>query len=93
MYDPEFVTPIENLEGTPLKNLVKDLPYDERYSTIVQGASQAWDYIFVSEFFCAGASANYARINSEFYGETPYDPMLACLEIDYVVDDSSSYNN
>jgi hypothetical protein len=96
LHENEWVSPVVNLEGAKLKNLVDDIHYDERYSVInreYSGSSEAWDHILVSEFFCPGATAEYIHINAEFYNEDVstggfYDPMLACIDIPY--DDDSS---
>jgi hypothetical protein len=82
LFENEFVSPIMNLETAALKNLLEDIPDDERYSVIEQGNAQAWDYIFVSDFFCPGGTGEYVHVNSEFLNPiSSHDPMVACLYI------------
>jgi hypothetical protein len=82
LFENEFVSPIMNLEKAALKNLLEDVPDNERYSVIDQGNSQAWDYIFVSDFFCPGGTGEYVHVNTEFLNPiSSHDPMVGCLYI------------
>jgi hypothetical protein len=90
MWENEFVSPIKTLEGTPLKNLAEDIRNRERYSVVdYDGVAQAWDYIMVSEEFCLGSTGEYIHVNAEFYGGRFFDPMVGCIKMPYVDDDSS----
>jgi hypothetical protein len=74
---------VDNLEGAGLKNLVKDIPDNEQYSTNEYGNGQAWTHIMVSEYFCPGAVGEYIHVNSEFpLAGIKYDPMVACIQFD-----------
>ena len=82
----EFVSPVEDILGSSLNNLVETLPEDERYSFIFQGNSQTLDHILVSDSLQDGADFDIVHVNSEF-AETPsrasdHDPILAQFTLD-----------
>lgn len=79
----EFVSPVRDILGASLTNLVESLPENERYSFIFQGNSQALDHILVSDNLADGARFDIVHVNSEF-AELPerasdHDPLLAAL--------------
>jgi len=88
----EFVSPVQDILGSSLTNLVDALPADERYSFIFQGNSQQLDHILVSDHLAAGAQFDIVHTNSEF-AEVPsrasdHDPLLASLQLLNPIDGS-----
>ena len=82
----EFISPVDEILGSDLTNLVNTLPEDERYSFIFQGNSQVLDHILVSDSLVEGAEFDLVHVNSEF-AETPerasdHDPILAKLVLE-----------
>ena len=45
----EFISPVDEILGSDLTNLIDTVPEDERYSFIFQGNSQQLDHILVSD--------------------------------------------
>ena len=80
----EFVSPLANMEGIPMKNLAADIKEKERYSFIFQGNSIAIDHILVSENLCSSSEAEYVHVNSEFpfspMRASDHDPVIAAIE-------------
>ncbi|MEO0845162.1 MAG: lamin tail domain-containing protein [Cyanobacteria bacterium J06648_1] len=82
----EFISPVDEILGSDLTNLVDTLPEDERYSFIFQGNSQQLDHILVSDSLLEGAEFDIVHVNTEF-AETPqrasdHDPIIASLTIE-----------
>ena len=82
----EFISPVDEILGSNLTNLIDTIPEDERYSFIFQGNSQQLDHILVSDSLVDGAAVDIVHVNSEF-AETPqrasdHDPVLASLVIE-----------
>lgn len=81
----EFVSPVDEILGSSLHNLVDTLPEDERYSFIFQGNSQTLDHILISDSLLDSAEFDMIHVNSEF-AETPsrasdHDPILASVNL------------
>ncbi|MEO1670677.1 MAG: lamin tail domain-containing protein [Cyanobacteria bacterium J06631_2] len=81
----EFISPVDEILGSDLTNLVDTLPEDERYSFIFQGNSQQLDHILVSDSLLEGAEFDIVHVNTEF-AETPqrasdHDPVLASFNL------------
>ncbi len=79
----EFISPVDEILGSSLTNLIDNIPEDERYSFIFQGNSQQLDHILVSDSLIDGAEIDTVHVNSEF-AETEtrasdHDPVLASL--------------
>ena len=84
----EFISPVDEILGSDLTNLIDDIPEDERYSFIFQGNSQQLDHILVSDSLVTGAEVDIVHVNSEF-AETPqrasdHDPVLARLTLEEI---------
>ena len=82
----EFISPVDEILGSDLTNLIDTIPEDERYSFIFQGNSQQLDQILVSDALADGAAVDTVQVNSEF-AETEqrasdHDPVLAQLVIE-----------
>ena len=85
----EFISPVDEILGSDLTNLVDTLPEDERYSFIFQGNSQQLDHILVSNSLVDGAEFDIVHVNSEF-AETEqrasdHDPIVAGLTVENTV--------
>ena len=81
----EFVSPVDEILGSSLNNLVDTVPEDERYSFIFQGNSQTLDHILISDSLVDGAEFDMVNVNSEF-AETPFrasdhDPIVASFDL------------
>ncbi|MBE9048085.1 lamin tail domain-containing protein [Pleurocapsales cyanobacterium LEGE 10410] len=81
----EFISPVDEILGSNLTNLVDTLPENERYSFIFQGNSQVLDHILISDSLVDGAEFDIVYVNSEF-AETPqrasdHDPILASFNL------------
>ena len=79
----EFISPVDEILGSDLTNLIDFISEDERYSFIFQGNSQELDHILVSDSLVDGAAIDIVHVNSEF-AETPqrasdHDPVIASL--------------
>jgi predicted extracellular nuclease len=82
LHENWWVSPIRNLEGAGLKNLVKDMPENERYNANGNIGAVAFDYILVGQDLCTGTFGEYIRVNSEFFvGPSFHDPMVACIPL------------
>ena len=81
----EFVSPLEELEGSGLVNLTNSLPEDERYSYSFQGNSQSLDHILVSNNLGLDAEFDAVHVNSEFAvtdeSASDHDPVLAKVSL------------
>ena len=84
----EFISPVDEILGSSLNNLVDTLPADERYSFIFQGNSQELDHILVSDTLEDGAEFDIVHVNSEFAATderaSDHDPLLASLILESV---------
>lgn len=81
----EFISPVDEILGSDLTNLIDSIPENERYSFIFQGNSQELDHILVSDSLVDGAEIDIVHLNSEF-AETEqrasdHDPVLASLNL------------
>ena len=81
----EFISPVDEILGSDLNNLIDTIPEDERYSFIFQGNSQELDHILVSDSLVDGAKVDIVHVNSEF-AETEqrasdHDPVLASFNL------------
>ena len=81
----EFISPVDEILGSSLTNLIDTIPEDERYSFIFQGNSQELDHILVSDSLLDGAEVDIVHVNSEF-AETDsrasdHDPILASFNL------------
>ena len=81
----EFISPVDEILGSSLNNLIDTIPEDERYSFIFQGNSQQLDHILVSDSLLDGAEVDIVHVNSEF-AETDsrasdHDPVLASFSL------------
>ena len=81
----EFISPVDEILGSDLNNLIDTIPEDERYSFIFQGNSQELDHILVSDSLVDGAEVDIVHVNSEF-AETEqrasdHDPVLASFNL------------
>ena len=93
----EFISPVDEILGSSLNNLVDTLPEDERYSFIFQGNSQELDHILVSDSLQEGAEFDIVHVNSEF-AETEqrasdHDPLVARFQLDDDDDDDDDDND
>ena len=82
----EFISPVDEILGSDLTNLIDTIPEDERYSFIFQGNSQQLDHILVSDSLVDGAEVDIVHVNTEF-AETDrrasdHDPVVASLNIE-----------
>ena len=76
----EFISPVDEILGSSLNNLIDTIPENERYSFIFQGNSQELDHILVSDSLIDSAEVDLVHLNSEF-AETEqrasdHDPVL-----------------
>ena len=81
----EFISPVDEILGSSLTNLIDTIPENERYSFIFQGNSQQLDHILVSDGLLDGAEVDIVHVNSEF-AETEtrasdHDPVLASFNL------------
>ena len=81
----EFISPVDEILGSSLTNLIDTIPEDERYSFIFQGNSQELDHILVSDSLLDSAEVDIVHVNSEF-AETDsrasdHDPILASFNL------------
>ena len=81
----EFISPVDEILGSSLNNLIDTISEDERYSFIFQGNSQQLDHILVSNSLLNGAEVDIVHVNSEF-AETEtrasdHDPVLASFNL------------
>ncbi|MBH0230866.1 chitobiase/beta-hexosaminidase C-terminal domain-containing protein [Halobacillus yeomjeoni] len=83
--DFEFSSPIDTLEGNVLKNMMEEVPHEERYTYIYQGNSQVLDHILVSHNLKKDTKIETVNINSDFSKEagraSDHDPVLAQIKI------------
>ncbi len=81
----EFISPVDEILGSSLNNLIDTIPENERYSFIFQGNSQELDHILVSDSLIDSAEVDLVHLNSEF-AETEqrasdHDPVLASFSL------------
>ena len=81
----EFISPVDEILGSSLNNLIDTIPENERYSFIFQGNSQELDHILASDRLIDGAEVDIVHLNSEF-AETDsrasdHDPVLASFNL------------
>lgn len=81
----EFISPVDEILGSSLNNLIDTIPENERYSFIFQGNSQELDHILVSDRLIDGAEVDIVHLNSEF-AETDsrasdHDPVVASFNL------------
>jgi uncharacterized protein len=81
----EFISPVEDILGSSLNNLVDTLPENEHYSFIFQGNSQSLDHILVSNNLAHNTQFDIVHTNSEFTETnaraSDHDPLLASFNI------------
>jgi predicted extracellular nuclease len=81
----EFVSPLYEILGSSLANLIYDLPDDERYSYLFEGNSQSIDHIFASEKLLDEAQLQIVHVNAEFADSyaraSDHDPVVARFRI------------
>ncbi|MEO1005186.1 MAG: endonuclease/exonuclease/phosphatase family protein [Cyanobacteria bacterium J06638_38] len=81
----EFISPVDEIIGSSLTNLVDSLPENERYSFIFQGNSQVLDHILISDSLVDGAEFDIVHVNAEFAATderaSDHDPLLASLTL------------
>ena len=82
----EFISPVENILGDVLVNLLLTVPAGERYTFQFQGNSQALDHILVAPQLAASAEFDIVHRNAEF-AETPqrasdHEPLVARFSFD-----------
>ncbi|MEM8718391.1 MAG: endonuclease/exonuclease/phosphatase family protein [Cyanobacteria bacterium P01_G01_bin.39] len=84
----EFISPVDEIIGSSLTNLVDTLPEDERYSFIFQGNSQTLDHILISDSLVDGAEFDIVHVNAEFAATderaSDHDPLLASLALESI---------
>ena len=71
-------------EAGILRNLLRDVPAEQRYSYIFEGNSQTLDHVFVTESLYPGARVDPVHLNSNLpAGRTgsDHDPVVASLRI------------
>ena len=66
MNDFEFSQTIKNINGDELIDTISELPVNERYSYVYQGASQTLDNIMINKKYKGQVNVDVIRINSEF---------------------------
>ena len=81
----QFISPVDEILGSSLNNLIDTIPENERYSFIFQGNSQELDHILASDRLIDGAEVDIVHLNSEF-AETDsrasdHDPVLASFNL------------
>lgn len=85
----EFGSPVSEILGDQLTNLVETLPADERYSFIFQGNSQALDHMLTSDGLTDGAEFDIVHTNSEFADTSTrasdHDPLLARFNLPQLI--------
>jgi len=86
MNEFEFVSPVAEVLGRDLVNLVDSIDDNERYSFIFQGNSQQLDHLLVSPNLFDTAEFDIVNLNSEF-AELPtrgsdHDPLLTVISFD-----------
>ncbi len=83
----EFTDDLTDLlpgDGGILRNLLRDVPAEQRYSYIFDGNSQTLDHVFVTEALHAGARAEPVHLNSTLPSArsgSDHDPVVASLRI------------
>jgi uncharacterized protein len=81
----EFISPVDEILGSSLNNLIDTIPENERYSFIFQGNSQQLDHILVSNSLFDGAAVDILHLNSEFAENdsraSDHDPVLASFNL------------
>jgi len=83
--DFPWSTPIKELSGSLLKNLVTTLPLNEQYTYIYEGNAQVLDQILVSSALIdRTVFVDVVHINSEFYYQdrlSDHDPVIAIFDL------------
>ena len=92
----EFISPVDEILGSSLNNLIDTIPENERYSFIFQGNSQELDHILASDRLIDGAEVDIVHLNSEF-AETDsrasdHDPVLASFNLPGESDEVNEIN-
>ncbi len=83
--DFHFSAPLQILEDAGLKNTMKRLPKEERYTYIFDGNSQALDHIMISPKAGRGDAFLFdvVHVNSEFHDQvSDHDPSVVRLAFD-----------
>jgi predicted extracellular nuclease len=83
--DFQFSAPLRILESENMKNLVFELPAEERYTYTYEGNAQALDHILVSNTLFESLSCfDIVHLNSEFSAQerfSDHDPVYSCFKI------------
>ncbi len=84
MNEHYFASPVQELQGGILTNLIERLPVEERYTFLYQGNAQVLDNLLVSASLASlrQPEADIVHVNAEFHGKTAHrwtdhDPVLA----------------
>src|SRR5690606_36710328 len=83
--DFHFSAPLRVLEDAGLKNPMKRLPSEERYTYIFDGNSQALDHVMLSRRAARGGSFLFdvVHVNAEFHDQvSDHDPSVVRLAFD-----------
>ena len=85
MNDFEFSQTIKNINGDELIDTISELPVNERYSYVYQGASQTLDNIMINKKYKGQVNVDVIRINSEFTIDqgsfSDHDPVFVQFKI------------
>ena len=85
MNDFEFSQTIKNINGDELIDTISELPENERYTYIYQGASQTLDNIMINKKYKGNVNIDVIRINSEFTIEqgsfSDHDPIFIQFKV------------
>ncbi|MBD1379914.1 5'-nucleotidase C-terminal domain-containing protein [Metabacillus arenae] len=85
MNDFEFSKPLEALKGSELKNMIEQLPEEERWTYNYRGNSQTLDHILVNNRLAKYTEVDIVNINSPFMEEhgraSDHDPILVQVDL------------
>lgn len=83
--DFQFSPPLQILEGENMKNLIFELPAEERYTYIYEGNAQALDHLFISNALSESLTCfDIVHLNSEFSAQnrfSDHDPVFSCFNL------------
>ncbi|AXI01422.1 endonuclease/exonuclease/phosphatase [Sporosarcina sp. PTS2304] len=84
--DFQFAESLEILEGDIMKNLVKKVPENDRYSYVYQGNSQVLDHVLVSNNMFEEAEIDMLHVNADYTDmagrASDHDPVLVQVALE-----------
>ncbi|WP_073507845.1 endonuclease/exonuclease/phosphatase family protein [Streptobacillus notomytis] len=86
MNDFEFSKTIKSINGDELIDVISELPENERYTYVYQGASQTLDNIMINKKYKNNVNIDVIRVNSEFTLDqgsfSDHDPIFIQFKVD-----------